>query len=199
MFAPSRALILLIIPSKKSINRANEKQTQTSWPFPKLIFCHQWSLLDWTRMIKALFGMTWHSCYCQIMHDLFAVGGPPLIVAFEGKRQLGSPTDMHLEEVGWGTWGGKRLLWSKTTPNSIYLLLLLHETVVIFIIALFDERSARSALGAGNQWMICMHALVWWEVHRLSVSRQFYYLILQHCTYVIFVNFGAPAPHDFGL
>ena len=121
MFAPSRALILLIFPSKKSINRANEKQTQTSWPFPKLIFCHQWSLLDWTRMIKALFGMTWHSWYCQIMHDLFAVGGPPLIVAFEGKRQSGPPTDMYLEQVGWGTWLGKRLLWSNTTPNSIYL------------------------------------------------------------------------------
>ena len=24
--------------------------------------------------------------FCQIIHDLFAVGGPPLIVAFEGKR-----------------------------------------------------------------------------------------------------------------
>ena len=31
------------------------KKHKKSWPFPKLIFCHQWSLLDWTRMIKALF------------------------------------------------------------------------------------------------------------------------------------------------
>ena len=31
------------------------KKHKKSWPFPKLIFCHQWSLLDWTRMIQALF------------------------------------------------------------------------------------------------------------------------------------------------
>ena len=44
--------------------------------------------------------------------------------------------------------------------NYAYLLLLLHETVVIFIIALFDERSARSALGTGTNAMYDLYALV---------------------------------------
>ena len=37
--------------------RSNEKSTKNG-PFPKLIFLHQWSLLGWTRMIKAFIGIS---------------------------------------------------------------------------------------------------------------------------------------------